>query len=99
MEGKESTVSSPSAGEIEIKPGTAAKEVNSSTPPDFAAPTPTSAKPVPLQRSSRNTGLTIVSANSGVITPRVKGETQQLEQLPDTFVSARDTEGQLRLLP
>jgi hypothetical protein len=34
-----------------------------------------------------------------VITPRVKGETQQLEQLPDTFVSARDTEGQLRLLP
>jgi hypothetical protein len=92
MEGKESTVSSPSAGELEIEPGRAAKEVNSTTPPDFAAPTPKSAKPVTPQKGSKNTPLTIASANSGVIIPQVRGGKQQLEHLPDTFVSARDTE-------
>ncbi len=60
--------------------------------PDHAAPTPTLGKPVPPQKGSKNTPLAIASANSRVIIPRVRGGTQQLEHLPDTFVSARDTE-------
>jgi hypothetical protein len=77
-----------------LKPALAANgnEVNSTTPPDNAAPTPTSAKPVPSQKGTKNTPPTVASANDAAITSRPKAAKRRLDDIADTFVSARDTE-------